>query len=501
MKQKLFLCLLVALLLSLCCACAFAETEPIVHLSFDGGEEEYTLVGGAVLEDGAVKLPGGELRTGGYIELPYAALLDTSDQVTISMWMYIPADTTVNSYMISFANGNDWPAFYGCVLPSGQVAINFDNRGDMVTEPCFPMDSWTYLTVTISKTQMKVFLNGQRVSMYDGEASVFENCFWNRINGADTGTTHYHELDKINLPSGMLGTPPYPAYFDLRGDMKGMFGDYRIYDVALSEEEVAALYAAQTVPFATYPIGSAPDPDQTVAKIEVAPPPEDGLRVSYTFDGTDEGYTLFNGAKVEDGVLTLPGGAFREAGHLELPENSIVNCGKAMTISTWINLADGAGVGDQFIFAISAGEGWPALYLYVQQDGTIHYNVDYRSVLNLDATMIFGRWAYLTAVLSETEVTVYLDGELAGGYDKTTLKTTNGNWEMLNVQNDSTHFCDIDRTANYTMRLGSAFMDIGYDRVDADAQYDNFRIYSRALSAEEAAQLYAEQCAETNYDK
>ena len=497
MKRTLLVLALSAIILCLTLSTVLAEA-PLIHLTFDGGEEDYTLNGGAVVEDGVLKLPGGDMRTA-YVELPYGALIDVGDEATISVWMYVPSETTVNSYFISFANGNNWPAFFGCVMPSGQVAIDFDYRGIMMTEPCFPLDAWTHITVTVSTTQMKVFLNGQRVAMYDGENGVEENCFWNKINGAIPGTTHFQELDKVSLPSGWLGTPPYVAYYDLNGDTMGMFDEYRLYDTALTDEAVAELYASLAVPAAAYPIGAAAVEAPQASQITVPTVPEDGLRVLYTFDGSDEGYTLVNGAKVEDGVLKLPGGAFREAGHLQLPENAIANCGKAMTVGTWINLANGADRGDQFIYAISAGDGWPALFLMVWGDGTLHYNIDYRSMLNLDTPMVLDQWAYLTAVLSDTEVTIYVNGEKLGGYDKNTLTTENGSWEMLNVQNDSTHFADLDRIGNHTFRVGTAFMDVGYNRIDAMAQYDNFRIYSVALTAEDVAALYQQECAETGY--
>lgn len=496
MKRNLLTALLCMLCLCLTCTAALAA-EPLIHLTFDDLGEDFILNGGAVVEDGVVKLPGGDMRTA-YVELPFAALMDTDADVTISMWLYIPADTDVNTYFVSFSNGNSWPAFTGRVLPGGQISVNFDNRGVLVTEPIFPMDGWTHIALSVSKTQMKVYLNGQRAALYDGAAGVMENCAWYKINGADAGTTHYHELDKINLPSGYLGTPTYNFYYELAGDSLAMVDEYRIHDVALDDAEALALYESLTVPTATWPIGSPANADQKAADVDLPAVPEDGLRVKLTFDSEDEWYTLYHGAKVKDGALVLPGGDFRAAGHLELPDYAIVNCVDAMTVSTWINV-DNFDIGDQFIFAISSGEAWPAMYLMAWGDGSLHYNIDYRSQLNSDYCLPAGKWVYLTAVISAQEVTLYADGQQVTRYDRAAVKTTGGNWEMLNVQNDSTQFCEIDRVANKTFRVGSAFMDIGYNRVDAKAMMDNFSIYSRALTAQDVAALYEAECLETGY--
>ncbi len=501
MKKKLLVSLLLALSLCLVSIMALAAADPLYHLTFDSEEalerDGVILNGGAVLEDGVVKLPGGAHRSA-YVELPYGALIDTTDQVSISTWMYMSSASPANGYFVAFANGNSWPGFVGRVLPGGQVAVNFDNRGILMTEPCVPMDAWVHVTLTVSRTSMCLYLNGERVARYDGAEGVEENCGWYRINGADVGTTHYHELDKVSLPAGWLGTPPYNFYYELDGDMAGMFDDYRIYDVALSGEEVAELYKSLICPSAAFPIGAPANPGQTAAEMKVAAAPADGLRVLYTFDSADEGYILHGGAAVENGVLTLPGGAFREAGHMELPRYAIANCVTAMTVSTWINV-DSFDIGDQFIFSISDDDGWPAMYFMTWGDGTMHYNIDYRSMLNTDSSLPAGRWCYLTAVICEDEVAVYVDGQQVSRYDRRAIATTGGSWEMLNVQNDFTQYNQIDRVANNTFRVGSAFMDVGYNRVDARAQFDNFRVYSKPLTAEEVSALYAQECAATEY--
>ncbi|MBQ4074096.1 MAG: LamG domain-containing protein [Clostridia bacterium] len=498
MKRKLFVALLLVAAMLLTSAVALAA-EPVLQVTFDSEDEDFLLNGGAVLEDGVVKLPGGAMRSG-YVELPFAALMDTDKETTISMWLYVPAETNSNTYFVSFANGNSWPGFIGRVLPNGQIGINFDNRGIMVTEPVFPFDGWVHVSLSISKTSMTVYLNGVRAAKYDGAANVFENCGWYKINGVDVGTTHYHELDKINMPSGFLGTPTYNFYYELTNDSMAMYDDYRVYDVALDDAEAAELFASLTCPAAAWPIGAEADPTQQPAEIELPVVPEDGLRVKLTFDNEDEMYTLYNNAQIKNGALDLPGGEFRKAGHLELPDYAIASCTNAMTVSTWVNY-DNFTIGDQFIYSVSANDAWPAIFLMLWQDGSVHYNIDYRGQLNCDYKLPAKTWVYLTAVVSDDEISIYADGKLASTYSSRTGKAQGGNFEMLNVKTNQTHFTQVDRVANKTFRLGSSFMDIGYTRVDSIAKFDNFSIYSKALNAEEVAALYAAECAETNYAK
>ncbi len=500
-KMLLAFTLALALSLGVALAAATAETadtaEPVLHLTFDDTDEDYSLEGSAVLEDGVVKLPGGDMRTG-YVSLPYMSLLDTEDEVTISMWSYIPSDTQVNSYLVSFSNANDWPAFFGCVLPGGQISIDFDIRGIMDTEPVYPFDAWTYFTLSISKTKMSVYLNGELAASYDGDTETCVNCGWRTINGLDAGTTHYHELDKLYLVSGFVGTPPYTINTALQNDMAGMIDEYAIYAQAMDDEQAKALYDAQTVPTAAWPIGAKAVEGQSAAEITLPEADASGLRHLYTFDEGETGYQLMGGATIDDGVLNLPGGAFREGGYIQLDDNALINCVNELTINSWVNMADGntAG-GDQFLFSFDAGDTWPALYCCVVKNGTMYLNIDYRGQLIVGRRMDFDQWVYLSYVISTDEVSVYFNGELATQYDKDSLAVTGGRWEKLNVQNDSTHYADVDHTYLLTGRVGSGFNDLGYDKVDMKAQLDDFSIYSVAMNADEVAALYAQECEQT----
>jgi len=492
----LALCLLFS---GIAMATALDGETPVLHLTFNDSDEDCTLNGTAILEDGVVKLPGGEMRTG-YVSLPYMSLLDTDDEVTISMWCYIPSGTEANNYIIGFSNANDWPAFFGCVLPTGQISINFDIRGVMDTEAIYPFDAWTFFTLSISKTQMNVYLNGELAASYDGKTDTCLNCGWRTINGVDAGTTHYHELDKINLVSGYLGSPPYTINTNLQSDMTGMIDEYSIYATALDAEQARELYEAQTVPVAAWPIGAAAVEDQAAAVVTLPETDETGLRHLYTFDEGETGYQLMGGATVSDSILNLPGGVFRNGGYIRLDDNALINCVTEVTINTWINLADGTTAGgDQFLFSFNSGDAWPAFYCVVLENGTLALNLDYRGQLIVGEEMKFNQWMYLSCVVSGDEVSVYFDGELVSQYSKNSLKTTGGRWEKLNVQTDSTHYADVDHTYLATGRIGSGFTDLGYNKVDMMGQLDDFSIYSVAMTADEIAALYESECNATGY--
>ena len=56
MKRKLFVALLLVAAMLLASAVALAA-EPVLQVTFDSEDEDFLLNGGAVLEDGVVKLP------------------------------------------------------------------------------------------------------------------------------------------------------------------------------------------------------------------------------------------------------------------------------------------------------------------------------------------------------------------------------------------------------------------------------------------------------------
>lgn len=490
--KKLTLALVLALALCLMSAVAFAA-EPLLSLNFDG-EEELVLMGGAVVEDGVLKLPGGASHEGGYVVLPNRAIQSVTDAFTFSGWVYIPEDAAYNTYLYSFANGNAWPGMFACVTPDGNVALNIDYRGNWCSEAVVPTGAWTYLTLSISNTEIVLYVAGDAAASYNAGAGEAVNSYWCITNGGTENTTYLGNLNKVDAFEGLIGTVTWVNGYDQRGDAAAMYEDWTIYAAALTADEAAALYAAETVPAAAWPIGAAPVENPVDAKAKAVNVPENGLRLKLTFDSAEEA-TLIGNAAVADGKLQLAGGAWREGGHVVLPTDAILMCGNEMTLSMFVNIAENP-AGRSFLYAFSNADAWPGIYAFVDTDGLVHFNVDYRGEMVPATPVKFGEWMHLTFVASTSEVSVYVNGELLGAY-YCPYDVNNAEWMFLNSWEEWTYFAYVEKTGLHTGRLGSGYLSLGdQSGVDMAGEMDNVAIYSKAMTADEVAALYAAENAE-----
>lgn len=490
--KKLTLALVLALALCLISAVAFAA-EPLLSLGFDG-EEEIVLMGGAVVEDGVLKLPGGASHEGGYVVLPNRAIQEVTDAFTWSGWVYIPADATYNTFLYSFANGNTWPGMFACVTPDGNMAMNIDYRGNWCTEAVVPTGAWTYLTLTLNTTDIVLYVGGEAAASYNTVTKEAINSYWCITNGGAADTTFFGNLNKVDSFEGLIGTCTWVNGYDQRGDATAMYDDWTIYAAALTADEAVALYAAETVPTAAWPIGAAPVENPVDAKAKEVNVPENGLRMKLTFDSAED-TTLVGNAAVADGKLQLPGGAWREGGHVVLPTDAILMCGNEMTLSMFVNIAENP-AGRSFLYAFSNGDSWPGIYAFVDVDGLVHFNVDYRGEMVPATPVKFGEWMHLTFVVSTSEVSVYVNGELLGAY-YCPYDVNNAEWMFLNAWEEWTYFAYVEKTGLHTGRLGSGYLSLGdQSGVDMVGEMDNVAIYSKAMNAEAVAALFAAENAE-----
>lgn len=128
-------------------------------------------------------------------------------------------------------------------------------------------NKWQYMTVTMTNSDMKVYINGEEV-----EGDVYKNKRWNdgEVNGGtpgNVGQTKFLEFLSWTDTQGYIGytgfSPTTECYLD----------DLTFYDKALSAGEVTALYATaqkgSTVPAVNGGSsngGSAVDPDEAAKK-------------------------------------------------------------------------------------------------------------------------------------------------------------------------------------------------------------------------------------------
>ena len=169
----------------------------------------------------ALKLPGG--ADGSYLQLP-DGILNGNEAVTISMWVNLSTDTgyqriwdfgnDTTSYMYLLSDGwNEGFKGYAAAITTG----GWSKEAGVQKETNIDKNRWVLTTVV---------MNGSTMSLYENGAL---------IGTADTGITVSDLGDTTGnyIGYGQFGDAP----------TTGQFAEIKIYNKALSAEEIAAMYA------------------------------------------------------------------------------------------------------------------------------------------------------------------------------------------------------------------------------------------------------------------
>lgn len=190
-----------------------AEPAPIVHYTFDEGVEDVTgngfdgtLVGDAYVEDGLLMLDGEDDA----VETP---MIGTFAEITYAMWIF----STEDLVPLQFSGGintNDWVT--GAVhfkLNYGLLNVGINGLGpDVVGVTVVYPDEWNHMALTVSDMEVNLYLNG-----------------------------YFEATAEVTTPVDLIVGDATIGAWNLDREWTGMMDDVRIYDVALSEEEVVAL--------------------------------------------------------------------------------------------------------------------------------------------------------------------------------------------------------------------------------------------------------------------
>ena len=168
----------------------------------------------------ALKLPGG--TDGTYLKLP-DNVLNQSEDATISMWVRLTTDTAYQRiwdigtgtskymYLLSDGANEGFKGYASAITTSG-----WSKEAGVSKEAGIAKNRWVLTTVVMDGTQMSLYENGQLVGTKDTGIQI-----------ADLGET----------------TGNYVGYSNF-GDAPtaGEFAEIKIYDKALSAEEISAMY-------------------------------------------------------------------------------------------------------------------------------------------------------------------------------------------------------------------------------------------------------------------
>jgi hypothetical protein len=440
MKRIHYLFFTLACLLFLSAA-ASAQT-PVASYGFSGSAKDgssfanHGAVNGASLTQDRFGWPNSALEFDGLqggVTAPNAAQLN-SPFATISFWVKVNAlPAQGEAYLLSFGG---WQERWKISLPSHGKPVFTTHPGFC----CSDMDSGTPLS-TGEWTHVAMVHDGSRNIIYFNGAKVNEK----NVSGA---------LDVTGYPLG-IGYDP----IDKANYFNGALDEVMLFDQALSDAEIAALYAAQSA-------------EPTVAQGRVA---------SYGFNGNGFDDTDFgNHADVLTAASATDRFGFGHAALLCDGESSEVTASNAAqlnsgttTVSFWVKVNALPANGEAFLLSYGGWqERWKiSLPTHGKPVWTTNHSGGISDMDSGDGNALpVGVWKHVVMVHDGDKDKIFIDGALKG--EKNVVGTLNST----------------------TRPLG-----IGYNPIDGgnwfDGAFDDIQIYNYALSDAEIGALYAAQAA------
>ena len=179
------------------------------------GNNNHGTINGATWTNG---ITGNALEFDGnndYVNVPEDNSLDP-EEITIETWMLIPSAPTSNGNIVSKGGNNG----YRFIINTAR-AIWWADRGttnSIKTTRLVPLNEWTHITVVGSNTGMRIYINGELSAS----------------NSVSYGSPNTGSSLKIGAE------PQYNGYF------KGIIDEVRIYNQALSAQEILEHYQDST---------------------------------------------------------------------------------------------------------------------------------------------------------------------------------------------------------------------------------------------------------------
>ena len=369
----------------------------------------------------------------GFLAAPNGAHLNT-ELASVSFWIYaneIPA--TGEAYPLSFGG---WQERYKISLPAHGKLIwttNADVISDMDAGDGneLQVGSWTHVVMVHDGAMDLIYING-----------VLAN------SKAVTGN-----LNATNKPLG-IGYNIYDggSYFN------GSLDDVIIYDGALTAQQVADLFAAQSV----------------------APTFDPGVVADYSFTRNlfdNSGYA--NHAKSVDGRMVTDRFGFGSSATAFNGETSGITASSSAqlnsehaTVSLWVNVAELPLQGEAYLFSNGGWQQRMKISLPAHGKPVFTTNGSFGCCSDLDAgdgnELQVGVWTHLVMVHDGAKNKIFVNGVLANEKD------------VVGTLNPTTH------------PLG-----IGYDPIDVANYFkgslDDVMVYNYGFTDQEVADLYADQ--------
>ncbi len=243
MKKLLILSLVMSLSFGILLNSGFVFAQgtskaPIVHLNFEenykdvsGNNHDGTKSGGVTFTNGVIGK--GVEFSGGHIDLSNTGNLNFSKGLSLSVWVRLNTDENKISWPILYKQGTaeGWPAAlfelgYGgtsfqSFLGFGEDYYNytFEFYGNERNESAQIIEKWAHIAVTFDGSEEKLYIDGR---LSDAEYVPDEILEYSKVLAKSSR----------NLRIGKSETETF----------KGSMDEFMLFDYALKEEEVLALY-------------------------------------------------------------------------------------------------------------------------------------------------------------------------------------------------------------------------------------------------------------------
>ena len=192
--------------------------------------------------------------TNSYIACPDTGFPAGNAPRTISLWIYwrsfgvpAPTDTPVISYGSGQANDTYYLILFDSGLtgyPNNTIAVGESGGGGVGNHPLWmgiQLNQWYHISFSDNGTNAQLYING----LLEGTTA---RAFATVLNGQF----------QIGSYTSAIANPPYPPTLD------GFINDVRVYNRALSSQEVSQLYAAESGTSAATLIGIVTLPGITI---------------------------------------------------------------------------------------------------------------------------------------------------------------------------------------------------------------------------------------------
>ena len=372
--------------------------------------------------------------TNNYVGVPDDTSLKPS-QITAEVWVY-PTVISVNQAILGKGDGGSTGGGYNFVIyssnyPSFWIYDGTGNLQNLSFNVGISANQWYHLVYTYDGTTAKAYVNG----IYKNSLSV-------------SGFT------QKNIPLGIGSFSGGGWYFN------GLIDEVRIYNRALSADEIQAHYKAGL---------------DKLGLISYWALDENGGTTAYDNQSTNNG-TLVNGPTWQSPSNCVSGSCLSFNGssnYVDVGNSSSLNISNALTLEVWVN----AGIQTTNYNGIvsktdSNTNGYEIRTTgYTTTQTTVQFRIDGDTGSPGSYTINNGQWYHLVGVYNGTQSLFYVNGVL------------------VNSKNYSTTILQNSRD----LLIGK----LAYAGLFFNGLIDEPRIYNRALSAEEISQRY--QASYTKY--